>query len=305
VLEYDGSSGAIQHWYTYGIGANAVLNQTNVIAATRTALIPDVQGSIIATLDSAAGALTKTGYLPYGQSANPPSSFGYTSQRIDPETNGLYYYRTRHYSAVLGRFLQTDPSGYRGGKNLYANVNNDPLNNTDRRGLAQDEPDEDENTGIAASAGGTGGGGGAQAPPPPGGEDPDDEENEPLALPAPAAGTVQAWSGPITSGVVPDGGIVAFRIWGGDIYQGGSAQVGSWLSPIAPESSSAAQSLLSLPPGNTAQFISPVFIPAGTQIQFGTAAAVPEFGTTGGGIQIQLLERIAASNFGPGTPLPP
>jgi len=41
----------------------------------------------------------------------------------------------------------------------------------------------------------------------------------------------------------------------------------------------------------------------GTQIQFGTAAGA--FGQTGGGIQIQLLERIPLSNFGPATPLPP
>jgi YD repeat-containing protein len=35
VLEYDGASGAIQRWYAYGLGSNDVLNQTNVVAATR------------------------------------------------------------------------------------------------------------------------------------------------------------------------------------------------------------------------------------------------------------------------------
>ena len=50
VLEYDGSSGAILRWYAYGIGANDVLNQSNVAAGTRSALVPDIQGSIIATL---------------------------------------------------------------------------------------------------------------------------------------------------------------------------------------------------------------------------------------------------------------
>jgi RHS repeat-associated protein len=135
VLEYDGTSGAIQRWYAYGLGTNDVLNQTNVVAGTRAALIPDIQGSVIASLDSGSGTLSKIGYLPYGKSAGPSAPFGYTSQRIDPETNGLYYYRARHYSPAWGRFVQTDPIGYGGGVNLYAYVNNDPLNNTDTYGL--------------------------------------------------------------------------------------------------------------------------------------------------------------------------
>ena len=39
------------------------------------------------------------------------------------------------YAPVLGRFLQPDPLGYEGGQNLYAYVNNDPLNRTDLKGL--------------------------------------------------------------------------------------------------------------------------------------------------------------------------
>ena len=113
VLEYDGSSGAIQRWYAYSLGPNDVLNQMNVVAGTRATLIPDIQGSIIASQDSGSGALTTVGYLPYGKSASA-GPFGFTGQRIDPETGGFYYYRARHYSPAWGRFLQADPIGYRG-----------------------------------------------------------------------------------------------------------------------------------------------------------------------------------------------
>ena len=134
VLDYDGTSGQIQHWYAYGLGSNDVLNQMNVPAATRATFIPDVQGSIVAALDSGSGVLTKTGYLTYGESASTSGAFRYTGQRIDPETNGLYYYRARTYAPALGRFMQPDPIGYAGGSNFYAYVNNDPLNLIDPTG---------------------------------------------------------------------------------------------------------------------------------------------------------------------------
>jgi RHS repeat-associated protein len=142
VLEYDGTSGAPQRWYAFGRGPDAVLGQMNVAAGTRETMIPDIQGSIIGMLDSG-GSLSKSGYQPFGE--NPAAITGtyrYTARRFDPETagstaqpSGLYYYRVRHYSPTWGRFLQPDPLGYAAGPNLYAYVNNDPLNQTDTSGL--------------------------------------------------------------------------------------------------------------------------------------------------------------------------
>ena len=123
VLEYNGSSGAIGNWYTFAparaFGPDAVLNQMNVAAATRATLIPDSQGSIVASLDASSGALTKFGYQTYGENPSlTAGSFQYTARRFDPETagstaqpSGLYYYRSRMYSPAWGRFPQPDAVG--------------------------------------------------------------------------------------------------------------------------------------------------------------------------------------------------
>jgi len=142
VLEYDGTSGAIQRWYAYGAGSNDVLGQMNVAAATRTTLVPDIQGSFIASMASNATTFSKANFLPYGENAASTSgTFRYTGSRIDPETvatsqpSGIYYMRARAYSPQWGRFIQVDPIGYQGGINLYAYTGNDPLNQTDPDGL--------------------------------------------------------------------------------------------------------------------------------------------------------------------------
>jgi len=174
VLEYDGTSGAIGNWYPYALGPNDVLNQVGVATGTRATFIPDIHGSFIGSLDANSGTLTKTSYLPYGGSTSTSGSFGYTGQRIDPETSGLYYYRTRMYAPAWGRFMQPDPIGYAAAQNLYRYVANDPLNLVDTWGLTPDQPTpvigsataaQAPPFAIAAAAGGAGGGGGAQGPP--------------------------------------------------------------------------------------------------------------------------------------------
>ena len=108
----------------------------------------DQLGSVMVVADANGNMINRYAYLPFGDS-NPPNiaaclsgtcgsgsgtAFGYAGYRYDPET-GLYHAGARYYDPRLGRFIQPDPIGQAGGLNLYAYVQNDPLNATDPSGL--------------------------------------------------------------------------------------------------------------------------------------------------------------------------
>jgi RHS repeat-associated protein len=103
------------------------------------------------------------------------------------------------------------------------------------------------------------------------------------------------WVGQITSDVSTSE-TTMFRVWGD-----GADKVGGWLTPTPPASQLSAIRDLALPVDNSAQWISEVTVPTGTRFQIGTAGRA--FGQPGGGIQIQLLDRIPPANFRPGKPL--
>ena len=137
IADYDGSDNFLRR-FIYGPGLDEALIELDD-QDVPTYLHHDRSGSIVATTDDTGDVVNTYAYSPFGRCDNMSgTSIGYTGQRYDSET-GLYYYKNRHYSPSIGRFLQPDPLGYVDGLNLYQYAYNAPLDYCDPLGLESDQ----------------------------------------------------------------------------------------------------------------------------------------------------------------------
>ena len=121
--------------------------------------------------------------------------------------------------------------------------------------------------------------------------------NDCLKLPAGKA--INSRSGEIITVVLTEE-TTFYRIWGGK-----TALEGSWLSVIRPATRKEAIYGLALEPGNTAEFVSEVVVPAGTRVQISIAKSMPIWGRYGGGwLQVELLQLLDPKVFKAGQSLP-
>ncbi len=143
IEERDGSNN-ITAKYVY---AGGIDNPVKVIRGTGAYYFQqDALGNVTALTDAGGAIVESYTYDAFGKPkirdgdgnviSNPFTPFLFTGREYDAET-GLYHYRSRAYSPVLGRFLQMDSVGFDGGDwNLYRYVSNNPTRYNDPMGAS-------------------------------------------------------------------------------------------------------------------------------------------------------------------------
>jgi RHS repeat-associated protein len=111
------------------------------------------QGSAALELDENATIISYEEYHPFGTTAYQAMNatlqaaakrYRYTGMERDEES-GMAYHSARYYLPWLGRWLNADPIGIKGGLNVYAYAGNNPIRQVDVSGTDPQDPDLKEN----------------------------------------------------------------------------------------------------------------------------------------------------------------
>jgi RHS repeat-associated protein len=147
IVEWDEWNG-LKAWNIYGPGPDEILYRHDAYLAVDLRYHLDRMGNVVFLLDSNGNGLERYTYDAFGtptvtdwngNNPRPYSWYGnrfmFTGREYFSEL-GLYDYRNRFYYPVLGRFLQSDPTGFDAADmNLYRYCGGDPMNGSDPSGL--------------------------------------------------------------------------------------------------------------------------------------------------------------------------
>ncbi|QID19401.1 RHS repeat protein [Nitrogeniibacter mangrovi] len=136
LAEYN-ASGTLLRRYVHGPGVDEpIVWYEGSGTISKTWFYTDHLGSVVGQADASGSNTATYSYGPFGEpNTTTGTRFRYTGQQYLSGLN-LYYYKARFYSPAIGRFLQTDPIGYRDDLNIYAYVGNSPIGMNDPTGLA-------------------------------------------------------------------------------------------------------------------------------------------------------------------------
>jgi len=133
----------VTNYYIYGAGLLYQITETATATNTLTYHY-DYRGSTIA-LSADNGLVTDRmeyslyGTLTYRVGTNDTPFLFNGRYGVMTDANGLLYMRARYYNPYLCRFLNADPSGFKGGLNFYAYANGNPASYLDPFGLCAGE----------------------------------------------------------------------------------------------------------------------------------------------------------------------
>lgn len=164
IEEYNTTSGPVTASFVYGADLDEVLTMQR--GGQTYFYHHNALGSVTQITNATGGIVEQYEYDAYGHTSffngvyapltttaigNPVL---FTGQRYDAES-GLYFYKARYYSPLLGRFVQRDPLGFVDGMSLYEYAVSNPINHTDQFGLSSTKCPRD-----CLGPGGPGGSGG-------------------------------------------------------------------------------------------------------------------------------------------------